>query len=93
MLGSREVVDELADLMRRLVNPLCPFRMKTRSLLWEEGMEAIVAGCDWPRPRRGMERRTWDPGFHFTMCLTGTRILVTPPSSAVRVAWPGEMLL
>lgn len=46
VLGSRVAVDEVADVRRRLVKPLCAFRMKTRSLLCDEGTDAIVAGWD-----------------------------------------------
>ena len=44
VFGRRLAVDESALLKRRFVKPLCPFRMKTRSALWEEGIDAIVAG-------------------------------------------------
>ena len=44
--GRRATVDEFADVRRRFVKPLCPFRIKTRSLLCDDGTDAIVAGCD-----------------------------------------------
>ena len=46
VLGNRVAVDEVADVRRRFVKPLCAFRMKTRSLLCDEGTDAIVAGWD-----------------------------------------------
>lgn len=46
VFGRRVALDEFAEIRRRLVNPLCPFRMKTRSLLCDEGTDAIVAGWD-----------------------------------------------
>ena len=65
VFGKRVAADEFADLKRRFVKPLCPLRMNNISLLWEDGTEAIVAGCDWMRPRCGTLRRTWAPGVHF----------------------------
>ena len=46
VFGRRVAVDESADIRRRFVKPLWPFRMKTRSLLCDEGTDAIVAGWD-----------------------------------------------
>ena len=93
VFGRSEVVDEEADVRRRFVKPLWDFRMKTRSLEWEEGIEAIVAGWDSTRPSLGILRRTWVPGDQVFMCFMETRIFVTPPSIAVRVARPGVALL
>ena len=58
VFGRRVAVGESADMRRRFVKPLCPLRMKTRSLLCEEGTEAIVAGWDWTRPSCGIFRKT-----------------------------------
>ncbi len=58
VVGRRVAADELADLRRRFVKPLRPFRMKTRSLWCDEGTDAIVAGWDWVRPSWGILRRT-----------------------------------
>lgn len=46
VLGKSVAVDKFADVRRRFVKPLCDFRMKMRSLLCDEGTDAIVAGWD-----------------------------------------------
>lgn len=46
VIGRRVAVDEFANFRRRFVKPLWPFRTKTRSLSWDEGTDAMVAGWD-----------------------------------------------
>lgn len=46
VFGRRVALAEFVDFRSRFVKPLYPFRMKTRSLLCDEGTDAIVAGWD-----------------------------------------------
>ena len=93
-LSRRFSVDELAAPFKiRFVKPLCARRMNTRSLLCEDGMDAMVAGCDCPNPKRGMQRKTCWPGFHDVTLWERTLTLVTPPGKLIKVALPGLLLL
>lgn len=66
--------------------------MKTRLPSFDDGVEAIVAGCDCMMPNFGIESKTKEPGVHAFSCLDFTMILVASPWRHVRVARPGRML-
>jgi len=92
VVGRSDVVEFTADFRSREVKPLWLLRMNTRSPEWDEGIDAIVAGCDCPGPNLGMDKKTCAPGLHFLIALHLTVILVTPPSRAVMIALGGRAL-
>jgi hypothetical protein len=90
---SRVAVEAVEALCRREVNPRCARRRKIRSVPWEEGTDAMVAGWDWPSPKDGRLRKTCAPGVQVLRRGDAMRILVTLPGSGVMLALAGVELV